>query len=251
MGDVVTLSVHTGPSTVRNGYGPAVLKRILTANGLSGSVGWEVHVQNSNWIDEVINGPSILGSSTGLSRESCGLQSGANCPLEVNSTWTVYARCVSAGTISGADSAYCVIDIDYPDVSSIESPDAIEGTPMSLRTPFQNLTTVARGAVSSASWTVLNVDNLKPGYKYLKSKVGMTLASGNSAEGFVSFANGASMRGLSRIVPISTTSSVMTVPLEYGATETKGPVDYKVLLIQTTSNTGNAELRVDYVKKAI
>ena len=52
VGDKVTLKVIRGPAVVRDGYGQAILKRIVcVANTTAANTVWNVEIKNSNWID--------------------------------------------------------------------------------------------------------------------------------------------------------------------------------------------------------
>ena len=254
VGDVFVLPLHTGSGTVRQGYGQPILKKITSGSVSHQATGkpiFEYVIQNSNWIDPVVNGSNVLWSASALVDNSTGIQSGNDCPLEPNSTWTVLARCIVAGAYGAdtGDSLAVLIDVDYPDVASIVNPANESGTPCSL-TLNQEVTTVASGV--SPAWTYASVDNLKPAFRYLKTKVSVTTDTSGEI-GFLAVRNGATMAGLCQIIPWCSSSTFLSMPMPYAVIETKGSVDVGLMgwATGTTGATGTAHIITDYVKKAI
>lgn len=81
-GDKIPMQVVRGPAVVRDGYGQAVMKRIVTIEDGTGQPQGLVHIKNSNWIDEMSNfaipqGGTALADNSPLSRgaeiSSCSL----------------------------------------------------------------------------------------------------------------------------------------------------------------------------------
>lgn len=251
-GDIVVLGLHTGSATVRQGYGQPVLKKITTgsvSHQATGKPVFEYIVQNSNWIDPMINGSNVLWSSSALVDTSTGIQSGQDCPLEPNSTWQIYARCVVAGAYTDSgESLTALLDVDYPDVAAITNPANETGTPCSIARD-QNVTTVSAG--NTPSFTYESVDNLKPAFRYLKTKVSVTTPVSGEV-GFIAVRNGATMAGLCQIVPWCSSSTFQSMPMPYSVIETKGSVDVGLMGWATGASgaTEKAHIIMDYVKKA-
>lgn len=252
VGDIIPLVLHTGSATVRQGYGQPVLKKITTgsvSHQATGKPVFEYFVQNSNWIDPMINGSNVLWSASALVDNSTGIQSGQDCPLEPNSTWQVYAKCIVAGAYTDAgESLACLIDIDYPIVASIVNPATETGTPCSIA---RNQTVTLVGVGSTPVFSFESVDNLKPAFRYLKTKVSVTNSQSGSV-GFLATRNGATMSGLCQIVPWCSSSTFLSMPMPYAVIETKGSVDVGLMGWDTgTGATVSAHIITDYVKKAI
>lgn len=251
VGDIIPLALHTGSATVRQGYGQPVLKKITTGSVSHQATGkpiFEYFVQNSNWIDPMINGSNVLWSSSALVDTSTGIQSGQDCPLEPNSTWQIYAKCIVAGAYTDAgDSLVALIDIDYPSVAAITNPATETGTPCSLARN-QNVTLVGVG--STPAFTYESVDDFKPAFRYLKTKVSVTTPTSGDV-GFIATRNGASMSGLCEIVPWCSSSTFQSMPMPYSVVETKGSRDIGLMGWATgTGATVSAHVITDYVKKA-
>lgn len=252
VGDVLPLNLKAGSAVVRSGYGAAKLKQIMNGQliEVSGSdARFEIVVENSNFIDPIINAPSALYGVTGLSEQSTGVQLGNDCDLEINSTWKVYAKCVFGATNTAANSLYCLIDVDYPQVAAVANPLTVEGIPTSIEEAFA-VVVDALGGSAAATWDVYNVDDLKPAYKYLLTKISITPQGTNAAfVGFVGMANAAAMQGLSRIIPVTSTPAAIAKKITYAETLTKGPMDVRFMLFATTATTDTVNLIKDYVKK--
>ena len=250
VGDVVPMIIKAGPGNVRSGYGKAILKQVTSGYLYSGAAAFEVVVQNSNLIDPIINSPNVLTASTSLDTNSVGIQCGHDCDLEPNSSWTVYAKCISAGTNSSATSIFAMIDIDYPSVGSVADPIKEQGIPTSLEGDY-DVTFNLSGSSEKATWVSYSVDNFKPGYKYLLEKIGLYRTTGSAVVvGFVAFANAAAQQGLSRIIPVTSTTSAITHAVTYAEALTKGPMDYKFLMFNTVASADPVHLVCDYVKRA-
>lgn len=254
-GDTVTLTCEAGPSVVRSGRGTALLKRLTVGiiGNVSGSASyWKISVKNSDWIDEMTSLASTLRDATALDERSGGIQRGNDCPLTPNSSWEVVATCVSTGTTTVANTIFALIDIDYPQVSSITDPDALVGIPTSIEfTPSAAISYNALGTGSSSAWNVINSDIFKAGYEYALQKI--EIWADSQVGGFVALANAAGMGGLQRIMPIASSPSNIRNKVEFATRLQKGPMDIKYLLFANsgTATTGSPELLLDFVKRRV
>ena len=251
VGQIIPLTVKAGPSAVRQGYGTPILKEINTGFVNHSTVvvnAFEFVVQNSNFIDPIINGPSSLGSLLGLDPQAKGVQSGNNCQLEPNSTWTVYAKVIQPVTTTAAYSLFTTIDIDYSAVGSVVDPQAEDGIPTSIEYAIPGNVN-ADGASSAALWDVVNVDSFKPGFKYLLQRSSIHGAATAGFSGFIAFANAAAMSGLSRIIPVGSAASSLCKHIKYASAETKGPMDIKVMMFAATASVETFGIVADYVKR--
>lgn len=249
VGDVVPLSVKYGPAAVRSGYGTAVLKEINTGSLAYNAPEFAIIIQNSNLIDPIINGPAQLTSDVCMDEMSTGVQLGNDLVLQENSTWTVYAKCIKAQTTTKADSLYCNIQIDYPSVGSVADPITEKGIPATLELDVPAVPVQALGASGSATWTTLNVDNLKPGYKYLTAKMSAYFNSSDVITGFIALSNAAGQNGLSRVIPISAQPNAIAKRIKDAAVLTKGPMDYKFMFFTETAAALDLVVFTDFVKR--
>lgn len=246
VGDIIPLKCVRGPEVIRSGYGSALLKRITVGRmGEADSVVFDVHIRNSNWIDDVISvaPPAQL---TSFDENSTQVQDGHNCPMQVNSSWYIYAKCIFAGTVASASSIFALIDIDYPSVANVADPRAEQGFPTSIEL---DMTTVAN-SVGSLSGGVgvstVNVDILKAGYRYLLSDV-YVRAPSNGSVAFLSISGAAGQNGLERIIPIFTTNSAaLRFPVTYATPLVKGPFNINLI---TTGGASAAFVQFDWVKR--
>lgn len=252
-GDTIELGVIDGPAVVRSGRGAAYLKRITSGTliGASGaSSWWKVSVQNSDWIDPAESLTAPLDAATALDKYSGCVQDGQNCPLTPNSTWRVVATCVNNLTTTIANSVFCTIDIDYPQVASIVDPTQLVGFPTTI---IDEVTTDLQApTISAAKWTTHSVDVLKAGYEYALVKP--EIRTGNASVGFIKISNAAGMGGLSRIMPISTPVANLRNMIEYAGKLVKGPMDISYMMFSDTGTavTGaTASLLLDFVKRKV
>lgn len=248
VGDVIELTCSTGPANVRSSRGAAILKQITALRMISGNPLWEIHVKNSDWIDEVISYAGQLNNATVLDDHSGSVQFGCDNPLSPNSGWQVYAKCMAGGTSTNADSLVALIDIDYPSVSAVVDPDAVIGIPTTIPYDLSFTSNVIGGAVG-ANWTTQNVDYFKAGYQYCLQAVEM-LGTAVSGGGFVAFSSAAGMGGLQRIIPLNSLSAGIRAKIRYSSKLVKGPMDIKLMLFNTTAQSGSVRLLNDYVKRA-
>ena len=247
VGDIVPMVCTDGPANVRSGRGAAILKRTMSFKVGAGGCMFEVVTQNQDWIDPVINEAPALSATT-LDRRTGAYQSGNNCPLTQNSAFTVYARCVIAGTAT-AGTIFNIIEIDYPEVSSITDPDAILGIPTTIEQAITSVPEAAAGAGVAATWAGGSVDFFKAGYVYALQKVS-AYGAGTGSAVFVSISNAAGMGGLTRIIPVLNQPDSIRAIVEYASRLQKGPLDLKVKAIGT-SGTDNIGIILDFVKRRI
>ena len=255
-GDTVTLGLIDGPSVVRSGRGAAILKRITSGLLIGAATSaaksfWEVSVRNSDWIDDATSLTTPLDEPNALDKYCGNIQDGQNCPLTPNSSWQVVATCKASATTTVANSIFCCIEVDYPQVSSIEDPTRLTGVPTSIEeTMTINL---AAPNITAGTWTTVNVDFFKAGYEYALVKPELT-TPGNGATGFIKLANAAGMGGLSRIIPISSPVSNVRNIIEYASKLVKGPMDISAMLFSITGTAvsgATADIILDFVKRRI
>lgn len=247
-GDTFQLGVVAGPKNVRSGRGTAVLKSVIVGT-TSPVAGFIIHVQNSDWIDPMSTFAANALQATSFDEGSGNVQVGSNCPLNENSTWTVTAECVTSGTAANAESMFCLLDVDYPQVSAIVDPTTVTGFPTSIK---QNVTVNIGeyGTIGTSGWTSTNVDFFKAGYEYCIKDV--EVKSGTDVIAFVAYSNAAGMGGLQRIVPINGLSFGVKKNIVYSSKLRKGPMDVKILAIGNTATSGyNMPIIHDYVKRGI
>lgn len=256
-GDTVKLQVKDGPAVVRSGRGAAVLKRIMGFS-MSESSGygsyWRIHVKNSDWIDDAIVSTAALDSATVLDQHSGAIRIGNNTNLTPNSSWDVWAECIMSATTTGDNSIEALIDIDYPQVSSITDPDALVGVPASIPFDVTAIPYYAPGDMDVSAWTTFNVDFLKAGWQYALQEIGMfSSTNGGSPHGFVKISNAAGMGGLSRIVPVGCQPNSIKQTIEYASLLVKGPMDLSYMIFRTSGVTATADIEtiIDFVKRKV
>ena len=253
-GDVIPLGLIDGPSVVRSGRGAAKLKRLTVGMMInaSGSLSsWEIHVKNSDWVDEMISLVAPLREMTTLDEKSGCVQRGNDCDLTQNSSWEVYAVCGYGGTTTVGNSIFALIDIDYPSVSSIVNPDACVGIPASIK--MTESAGYAAPDITANKWSVINVDFFKAGYAYALQKVEL-LGAGSAAQGFIALSNAAGMAGLKRIMPIASSPANIRNKVEYSSMLVKGPMDVSYMLFDNsgTASTGiPTDILFDFVKRRV
>ena len=254
-GDVVQLKNIAGPAVVRSGRGAAILKRItvgILGDATAATSHWKIRVKNSDWIDPATSLTTPLTSVVSMDERSGNCQSGCDCPLTPNSSWTVEAECTIGTTTTVANSIFALIDTDYPSVSSITDPDRLQGIPTSLEHTNASTAGNALGTLTSAAWQVFNEDIFKAGYEYALQKMEMT-GRNYALAGFVSLANAAGMGGLQRIIPICNVPGTIKNTIEYATKLQKGPMDIKYMMFTNsgTSVTDHATIVMDFVKRRV
>lgn len=244
--DVFQLGCIDGPSVVRSGRGTAVLKRITTFKDGTGGT-FEIYIKNSDWIDPAVNLAAFIGDTT-FDRRTSSYQSGNNCNLTPNSSWEVWARCIEPGTAT-AQTLFCLIDVDYPSVSSIIDPDGLTGYPTSISYNCGQITVKATGTgKSNPAWDVFNVDIFKAGYEYALQKMSVTTSFNTIV--FVAISNAAGMGGLQRIVPVVSRDGAIRSVIEYASKLQKGPMDVKIKAYGNAGAT-QTDILFDFVKRKI
>ena len=249
-GDVVQLVNIAGPANVRSGRGKAILKQIIALRLGNSAPFWEIHVKNSDWIDEVVSYAGQLTSATALDERSGVVQNGNDESLTANSGWQVYAVCNVGATTTAAESIFALIDIDYPQVSGIVDPNALIGEPTSIKYTKSAVPTFAAGSATSATWTIESVDYLKASFEYCLQGV-EAIATAASLGGFVAFSSAAGMGGLQRIVPLSINVLAIKPKIRYSSKLVKGPMDLKLMLFNSAAGTTNVYMINDYVKRRV
>ena len=242
VGDVIPLNVIRGPAVVRDGYGPAVLKRLFAATT---QVIGHVTFKNSNWVDEAANVAPIPGAAI-LSNNSNAIQSGHDAPLTPNSGWEVNFVVDVAATTTADYDVFALIDIDYPSVKAVKDPKQEQGIPCttSRRDP---ITVTANGGSQSLVWTTYNVDILKAGYKYLIASA--AYRAGNASLGFFSISGAAGQSGLERIIPVVPNTTInLRYVLDYSTPLVKGPFNLNYAAVGT-AGADTAIMEIDWVKR--
>lgn len=247
-GDVVSLVNIAGPVNVRSGRGTALLKQIMCGRFSQNAPHWEIHVKNSDWIDEVVSVAGNISQATSLDDYSSLVQFGCDNNLQQNSGWQVYAVCILGGTSSAADSIFALIDVDYPSVSAITDPDRLAGFPTSIKYEKPAAPISAIGAMVTANWDTQSVDYFKAGFEYCIQSVEMFYSS-SSVAGFIAFSNAAGMGGLQRIIPVNANINSIRYKLRYASKLVKGPMDVKTMFFAATATTGPVVMIHDYVKR--
>lgn len=250
VGQVLDLGVISGPANVRSGRGKATLKRIFSGALVSNSTYWRIHVKNSDWIDDASNLAGYLNQATCLDVHSGMTQFGNDCDLTPNSGWQVYAECIAGGTSTVDTSLFCLIDIDYPQVSAIQDPDRLIGVPTSITLDMPSVPVFANGAIESLSWKTENVDYFKAGYEYCLQEISATAGAG-SFVGFVALSNAAGMGGLRRIIPINNIDAGIRSTIQYASKLVKGPMDISVALFAVSAGSASLYMVHDYVKRSV
>lgn len=251
VGDKITFTQIAGPTVVRDGLGTATLKAIN-----SGSILWaseskpavRYKVKNSNWNDPIYNGASSLADSNGLNENSVGYQNGNDCVLQVNSAFEVEAECFQAITTTGDNSLFVAIDIEYSGLTGVQDPRKEVGTPCSLVYDMGTVPYTAGAGFSTGTWTEISFDKFKAGYRYLLQKISLQVSQGSSF-GFIKISGGATMGGLTRIIPVSSQNSAVGRVITYTAPEVKGPFTMGVMLLNSTGNATDSSITCDYVKR--
>lgn len=246
-GDIVPLVNIDGPANVRSGRGAAILKNIFV-----GSVGttapiWKIHVKNSDWVDDVQSVAAHVVQTTAFDQEAGCSQGGHDATLTENSGWQVYAECIAGATSTVGNSIFALIDVDYPQVSSITDPRKVKGLPASIQYNVTGATVTANGAMVGSTWQVASVDYFKAGNEYALDAV-ETYTSVANLFGFIAFSNAAGMGGLQRIIPINSLIQGIRYPVEYASKLVKGPMDIKLKFFGTAGTT-NVFMMHDYVKR--
>lgn len=247
VGDRIPLAAIRGPQVVRDGYGPAILKKIFCCSDASATSGnFVVKVKNSNWIDGMSN-IAIGPNDVLLDDRSGAIQRGQDCDLVPNSGWEVYAECVVGVTTTAATDLFCVIDVDYPRVAAVQNPRAVQGFPVTIEPAGISHTITAAGSSNAAVWTTVNVDVFKAGSKYLIVEASFR---DGAQIGFMSISGAAGQAGLERIIPARSASMVgIKYTLDYSTPLVKGPMNLNFVSFGS-AGSATPYVYLDFVKKS-
>lgn len=241
VGDVIPMSVARGPSAIRDGYGPANLKRMFA---IGTGVVAHITFKNSNWVDAAANIVPAPGAAV-LSNNSNGVQMGHDADLTPNSTWEVNIVVDEATTTTAAHTMVALIDVDYPSVAAIANPKIEKGIPCSTNR-VDSMAVVADGQ-AALTWTTYNVDILKAGSRYLMASAAFRATT--ATMGFFSISGAAGQQGLERIIPVVPSNAAnLRYDLDYSTPLVKGPFNINYAAIGT-AGTDNAILEIDWVKR--
>lgn len=246
VGDKITLTNIRGPAVVRDGYGSAILKRVMALCDITSASGkFVVHVKNSNWVDEMSN-PAVGSIDTVLGNTSGAIQPGHDCDLYPNSGWEVYAVCVEAVTIGAAFDIFALIDIDYPRVQAVQNPRIAKGTPTTVDFNGTLGHTTTQVGSGTPTWSTHNLDVFKAGSRYLL--VEASFMDGSNI-GFMSISGAAGQNGLERIIPCRTSNNGgMKYFVEYATPLVKGPMNLNLCSFAASVAAVSPYIYMDYVK---
>lgn len=246
-GQKIAMPLVRGPSVVRDGNGKATLKRIFTIADGSG-VDFNVHVTNGSWVDEVINPAPPVYNGTQLISDAKNIQSGHDCELQINSAFSVVAEVYTTKTSTVDFSVYCLIDIEYDAIPAVIDPRNQKGTPMTIQ-----MAETVPGSVagSDLTWTTLNKDLFKAGYKYLLTEVGthLTSAAVTCTFGFLSITGAAGQAGLERIIPMYVSSASLAFPIDYSTVLVKGPMNVNLAYVVAAAGNADVDVQLDFVRR--
>lgn len=249
-GDVVTLANIKGPAVVRDGYGTALLKRIIcgsTSVYNTANVIGHVTVKNSNWVDEVSN-LIMPPSAVALAENSSNMQVGHDAILTPNSGWEVTFTFDAANTTTTATDVFALIDIDYPKVAAVQNPREAKGDPATIMRTADTVDINAYGSLNASGWKTYNVDILKAGWRYLLVELGAYIPG--SAVVFLSISGSATQNGLERIIPaLPNNTGNLRFLLDYSTPLVKGPMNLNYLAIGTAATGVSVTLEMDFVKR--
>lgn len=248
IGDKIPMGCIRGPAIVRDGYGAAILKRIVTVTNLTTAM-FKVTVKNSNWVDSMSN-PALTPDATCFGNESGSIQSGQDAPLVPNSGWELTAECIGAGTEANAVDIACLIDVDYPAVAAVQNPKNVKGYPVTIDMQIPHTITGTGTLATGATWTSINVDILKAGSKYLLTEASFT-SGATTRIAFLSISGAAGQSGLERIVPVRPNNvGGLRFSLDYSTPLVKGPMSINLCSVGTAGPV-TAYTYFDFVKKSL
>lgn len=250
----VPLACIKGPAVVRDGYGSAIMKRIVTfSSSIPGGFIGKIEVQNSSWIDSIKNFVASVGGNgafTGFANIGCNVQRCGDVELQPNSTFMVAFVPDETVTTTAAVDVYCLIDIDYPSVAAVANPKAEKGTPVTLGL---STTVTATGPGAALDWTVLNVDIFKAGFKYLIANVVIGATQGGANQyGFIAIKGAAGQSGLCQIIPcIVRPLGAIRLDYDYSNVFVKGPMDIEFAVVDLGATPGSetVHLEMDCIRR--
>ncbi len=249
-GTIIPMKQIEGPVVVRDGRGPAKLKRIVAFTDGSPGSGVDLPlnaiVQNANWIDSVVN-PCHLWTDT-MFQNGKAVQNGGDCPLVVNSGFDVNLEVKLTATSTDAFDAFVLIDIEYGDVPAVADPERQTGTPCTYNAEYAVTNTVA-GSVEASGlvWSKTSIDIFKAGYKYVMTDAFVDALGSAAGIGFIAITDAASQMGLKRIIPVITDAGFLPLPLLYSEVMVKGPMTLNLAAIGAAAIT--ADVQLDYIRR--
>lgn len=251
----IPLTCVKGPAVVRDGYGPAHMKKVISfASTIPGGFIGKVSVKNSSWIDPMKsfvagcggNGAFSVLSTNGPTVQNCG-----DVELQPNSTFEVLFVPDETITLTGDVDIYCIIDIDYPSVSAVANPKLEKGTPTTLDRAAAIATTTKPN--SPLDWNVYNVDIFKAGYKYLiASAVINATANGSNQLGFIAISGAAGQAGLCQIIPCMVRPiGANRLDYDYSNVFVKGPMnlEFAVVDLNAAAAAETVHLELDCIRR--
>lgn len=249
-GQKIPMNPIRGPAVVRDGYGQAKLKQVITfATSSYISFGSHVDFKNSNWNDSqknLINSANGNQQLTLLAKTSPALQKCGDVELQPNSSFDVNVVIGETVTTTAANTVLLLMDIDYPSVQAVSNPADETGMPVTIMRN-DTVTITADGSAATTVWTTVNVDEFKAGYRYLLAQCGLVCATG--LLGFVAFSGAPSMNGLTRIIPaLPKTGANARLELDYSTALVKGPMDISYAVFGT-AGTAATILECDYIRR--
>ena len=249
-GTKVPTRLIEGPVVVRDGRGPAKLKRIVTfiddTPGSGVDLPINAIVQNGDWIDPVIN-PCHLWTDV-IFQNGKAVQNGGDCPLTVNSGFNVTLEVKNTATSTNSFDAFVLIDIEYGDVPAVADPERQTGTPCTVEMAA-TLAPTAGGTVGASGlvWNSQSIDIFKAGYKYVMTDAFVDAIGSAAGIGFISITDAASQMGLKRIIPVITDAGFLPLPLLYSEVMVKGPMSLNIAAIGAASIT--ADVQLDFIRR--
>lgn len=101
---------------------------------------------------------------------------------------------------------------------------------------------------ANMSWSVVSVDILKAGYRYLLAQASF-MASNATTIGFIEISGAAGQNGLARIIPVRATgNNGIRYLIDYSTPLVKGPMNIAIAAVGTAGTT-NPYLYLDWVKR--
>lgn len=250
-GTAYPLTLIDGPAVVRDGYGSAYLKEIFTIADALAPGPSVIEVKNQNWIDSVQN---ILCSAAGngiytaLSKNGPCVQSGGDIELQPNSAFTVNLVPKVAFTSTSDFDAFCLIQIDYPQVAAVANPANEKGAPVTI---FREDAVTINAFGTAAVWDTVSVDDFKAGYRYLLAQLGAIVDTASNAYlGFVKIHGASSQNGLCTIIPVCPRlTGTNRYQIDYSTPMVKGPMLISYMVYATTAGTDTLEVEFDYIRR--
>lgn len=252
----IPLACIKGPAVVRDGYGSAIMKRVVTfATKIDAGVVGKISIKNSSWIDAMQNFAASANANNfaaafapnGPNVQRCG-----DVELQSNSTFTVEFVPDETVTTTQTMDFYCLIDIDYPSVAAVSNPKEEKGTPVTLSYDA-NVTTSVIG--TPLNWSTYNVDIFKAGYRYLMVSLALGATQGGTSQvGFVAISGAAGQSGLSQIIPSFARPLGSTrLDYDYSNVFVKGPMNIDIAVIDNTNGASSAaedvHLEIDTIRR--